>query len=493
MKVVATYNIKGGVGKTSTAVNLGYLAARDGLRTLLWDLDPQGSATYLFRVKPKVKGGGKALVEGRRTLDEAIKANRLRPARSHAGRLQLPQPRPRPGLHEAPHGPAPPPDRAPEGRVRPGHPRLPAQRVAGVGERRPRLRRPARPADPRDALGAHLRPAPRLRRRDARAQAPGDGLPVDGRPPQEGPSRVRRAAPARSRGRGGRGDPEPGGDRADGPAARTRSGRSRRAAPRQPPTRRSGPGCGPAWPTPADRPDRRAQRVRRRAVRDPVIGCPPFPVTVSVGRARCKPMRGPTARTGALPDPGGAAGRGRERTCRRSVARSRARLLAALLVARGDVVPADRLVAALWGDDPPAGAATALRAYLSRLRGVLGGAADLRHRPPGYSLSLEDATLDAAEFERLVGAARTAAAAGDHARAGADLDAALALWRGDALAEFTDGELARPRPPGSPSCASPPARSARRPCWSRAGPSRRCPSSRRWCAGTRRGSAPRWR
>ena len=73
MKVVATYTIKGGVGKTSTAVNVGYLAARDGLRTLIWDLDPQGSATYLFRVKPKVKGGGKALLEGRRTLDEAIK------------------------------------------------------------------------------------------------------------------------------------------------------------------------------------------------------------------------------------------------------------------------------------------------------------------------------------------------------------------------------------------------------------------------------------
>jgi cellulose biosynthesis protein BcsQ len=73
LTVVATYNIKGGVGKTSTAVNLAYLAARGGMRTLLWDLDPQGSATYLFRVKPKVKGGGKALVAGRRTLDEAIK------------------------------------------------------------------------------------------------------------------------------------------------------------------------------------------------------------------------------------------------------------------------------------------------------------------------------------------------------------------------------------------------------------------------------------
>jgi len=73
MRVVATYNIKGGVGKTSAAVNLSYLAARDGLRTLLWDLDPQGSATYLFRVKPKVRGGGKALVAGRRSLDQAIK------------------------------------------------------------------------------------------------------------------------------------------------------------------------------------------------------------------------------------------------------------------------------------------------------------------------------------------------------------------------------------------------------------------------------------
>ncbi len=74
MRTLATYSIKGGVGKTSAAVNLGYLAARDGHRTLLWDLDPQGAATYLFRVRPKVKGGGKALVRGDRPLTEAIKA-----------------------------------------------------------------------------------------------------------------------------------------------------------------------------------------------------------------------------------------------------------------------------------------------------------------------------------------------------------------------------------------------------------------------------------
>ena len=50
MKLVAMYNIKGGVGKTSTAVNLAYLAAREGQRTLLCDLDPQGAASFLFRI-----------------------------------------------------------------------------------------------------------------------------------------------------------------------------------------------------------------------------------------------------------------------------------------------------------------------------------------------------------------------------------------------------------------------------------------------------------
>jgi chromosome partitioning protein len=74
VKVLATYNIKGGVGKTSTAVNLAFLAAREGQRTLLWDLDPQAAATFLFRVRPRVKGGGRALVTRKRPLDAAIKA-----------------------------------------------------------------------------------------------------------------------------------------------------------------------------------------------------------------------------------------------------------------------------------------------------------------------------------------------------------------------------------------------------------------------------------
>jgi chromosome partitioning protein len=73
MKTLATYNIKGGVGKTASAVNLAYLAARAGRRTLFWDLDPQGAASYLLRVRPHVKGGGKALIRGKKTLREAAK------------------------------------------------------------------------------------------------------------------------------------------------------------------------------------------------------------------------------------------------------------------------------------------------------------------------------------------------------------------------------------------------------------------------------------
>jgi chromosome partitioning protein len=61
------------VGKTSAAVNLGALAAHDGRRTLLWDLDPQGAASFLLRVKPKVKGAGRKLVRGRRDPFEVPK------------------------------------------------------------------------------------------------------------------------------------------------------------------------------------------------------------------------------------------------------------------------------------------------------------------------------------------------------------------------------------------------------------------------------------
>lgn len=74
MTTLAVYSNKGGVGKTAAAVNLAYLAARTGRSTLLADLDPQGSASFYFRVKPKLKRKARGLVGGRRQLERSIKA-----------------------------------------------------------------------------------------------------------------------------------------------------------------------------------------------------------------------------------------------------------------------------------------------------------------------------------------------------------------------------------------------------------------------------------
>ena len=73
MKIFACYNIKGGVGKTATAVNLSYLSARQGWRTLLLDLDPQAAASFYFRVKPHIKKGAMGIVHKRHPLQEHIK------------------------------------------------------------------------------------------------------------------------------------------------------------------------------------------------------------------------------------------------------------------------------------------------------------------------------------------------------------------------------------------------------------------------------------
>jgi cellulose biosynthesis protein BcsQ len=79
VKVLATYNIKGGVGKTATAVNLAHLAAAGGARVLVWDLDPQGAATYVFRVRPKVRGGSRRLVSADGALAQHIRGSDLSP------------------------------------------------------------------------------------------------------------------------------------------------------------------------------------------------------------------------------------------------------------------------------------------------------------------------------------------------------------------------------------------------------------------------------
>ena len=73
MKILAFYNIKGGVGKTASCVNLSYLAAADKHPTLLCDLDPQGSASYYFRIRPSAKFDSRKFLKGGRRISKNIK------------------------------------------------------------------------------------------------------------------------------------------------------------------------------------------------------------------------------------------------------------------------------------------------------------------------------------------------------------------------------------------------------------------------------------
>jgi len=74
MKVVGVYNIKGGVGKTAAAVNLSCYAAACGGRTLVWDLDPQGAATFYLGAKARIKGGVDRIVARKHPLTNFIKS-----------------------------------------------------------------------------------------------------------------------------------------------------------------------------------------------------------------------------------------------------------------------------------------------------------------------------------------------------------------------------------------------------------------------------------
>jgi chromosome partitioning protein len=72
MAVVALYNLKGGVGKSTTAVTLAHLSARGGARALLWDLDTQGAAGYLLGAPSGRRRATKTLLRGETSLADLV-------------------------------------------------------------------------------------------------------------------------------------------------------------------------------------------------------------------------------------------------------------------------------------------------------------------------------------------------------------------------------------------------------------------------------------
>ncbi|MFJ4948509.1 BTAD domain-containing putative transcriptional regulator [Streptomyces sp. NPDC088760] len=121
-------------------------------------------------------------------------------------------------------------------------------------------------------------------------------------------------------------------------------------------------------------------------------------------------------------------------------------LLADLLVHHGEAVPSVRLIDDLWGESSyTARPASSLQAKVSQLRRALddaepGARALVAHQPPGYSLEVPADDLDSGRFRDLVGRARLAE---DPAEKAALLTEGLALWRGEAFADFADQPFAR--------------------------------------------------
>lgn len=76
MVTIALYNLKGGVGKTAASINLAWLSAREGYQTLVWDMDPQGSASFYLGAKASVKNETRKLLSSEMELTEAVQATK---------------------------------------------------------------------------------------------------------------------------------------------------------------------------------------------------------------------------------------------------------------------------------------------------------------------------------------------------------------------------------------------------------------------------------
>lgn len=113
-------------------------------------------------------------------------------------------------------------------------------------------------------------------------------------------------------------------------------------------------------------------------------------------------------------------------------------LLAALLLARGRVVPDERLISLLWEGERPATVDAQLCTYASRLRRGLGRPARLLRTGGGYLLEPGSGSVDAEEFERLADAGHDALRTSRAPAAARMFRAALELWRGPVLADVAE-------------------------------------------------------
>lgn len=109
-------------------------------------------------------------------------------------------------------------------------------------------------------------------------------------------------------------------------------------------------------------------------------------------------------------------------------------VLALLALHPGEVVGVGRLIDAVWGEHPPRTAVNTLQSHISHLRRILGGAAAIRVRPPGYVLDMDGDVTDVQAAESLV---RRAMRSGDRFQRAQHLRSALAMWRGRPLADVT--------------------------------------------------------
>ena len=114
-------------------------------------------------------------------------------------------------------------------------------------------------------------------------------------------------------------------------------------------------------------------------------------------------------------------------------------LMALLLIEQGRPVASDRLADQLWNGNPPDGAATTLRSYVSRLRTTLGSETVIGAKA-GYALAAAVDSVDAHRFEELTKQGESALRRGAPGTAAERLHAALALWRGPAFGGTSDLE-----------------------------------------------------